>query len=190
MAMRAIWLLCLSTISFSAVADELLWERLKQEANMVVLMRNSESGGNRDGGNMLVWDTSGKCEGESTLTEEGRIHARRIGAVFAKRGIRPVVISSPMCRCTQTAQLAFGQYLTDPDLRQRPASDSIGSEAFRTRARELLKQHQGGTPIVFVNHRPNIDSLTMELLSIGELLVGGISEDGEVEVFGKIRVDP
>jgi len=30
----------------------------------------------------------------------------------------------------------------------------------------------------------------MELLSIGELLVGGVSDDGEVEVFGKIRVDP
>jgi len=188
--MRAIWLLCLSTITFSAVADELLWERLRQEANMVVLMRNSESGGNRDGANMLVWDASGRCEGESALTVEGKAHARAIGSSFAKRGIRPKVISSPMCRCTQTAQLAFGHYLTDPDLRQRPASDSVGLAAFQARARELLKQHRGEAPIVFVNHRPNIDLLTMELLKIGDLLIGGISEDGEVEVFGTIRVDP
>lgn len=139
---------------------------------------------------MLVWDASGRCEGESTLTVEGKAHARAIGSSFAKRGIQPKVISSPMCRCTQTAQLAFGQYLTDPDLRQRPASDSAGAAVFQARARELLKQHRGKAPVVFVNHRPNIDLLTMELLRIGELLVGGISDDGEVEVFGTIRIDP
>ena len=188
--MRAIWLLCLSSITFSSVADEWLWEKLGQEANMVVLMRNAESDGNRSGAKMLIWDASGRCEGESTLTAEGKAQAKRIGLLFATRGIRPKVISSPMCRCTETAQLAFGQYLTDPDLRQRPASDSIGQEAFQAKARELLKEHKGEVPIVFVNHRPNIDALTMELLGIGELLVGGISEDGEVEVFGKIRGGP
>ena len=188
--MRVVCLLYLAVLNSSAFADELLWQRLKQESNMVVLVRNSESGGNRDGASMLVWDASGRCEGESTLTVEGKAHARAIGSSFAKRGIQPKVISSPMCRCTQTAQLAFGQYLTDPDLRQRPASDSAGAAVFQARARELLKQHRGKAPVVFVNHRPNIDLLTMELLRIGELLVGGISDDGEVEVFGTIRIDP
>ena len=188
--MRVICLLCLALLASSAVADELLWQRLTRESNMVVLMRNSESGGNRDGAGMLVWDASGSCEGESTLTVEGKAHARAIGSSFAKRGIRPKVISSPMCRCTQTAKLAFGRYLTDPDLRQRPASDSAGLAAFQARARELLKQHRGEVPIVFVNHRPNIDVLTMELLDIGELLVGVISDDGEVEISGTIRIDP
>jgi len=190
MAMRAICSLCLFAIAFSSVADELLWDKLRQEANMVVLMRNTESSGNQDGAGMLVWDASGRCEGESTLTTEGRSQARKIGLSFAKRGIRPMVISSPMCRCTETAQLAFGQYLTDPDLRQRPVSDPTGQETFQGRAEALLKQHRGEVPIVFVNHRPNIDSLTMELLGIGELLVGAISADGEVEVLGRIRVDP
>ena len=80
--------------------------------------------------------------------------------------------------------------MTDPDLRQGSASDPAGLKAFQARARELLRQHRGQTPIVFVNHRPNIDALTMELLGIGDLLVGRISEDGEVEVFGTIQVDP
>jgi broad specificity phosphatase PhoE len=190
MFMRVICSLCLLALAFSSVADDLLWDKLRQEANMVVLMRNTESSGNRDGAGMLVWDASGRCEGESTLTTEGRTQARKIGLSFAKRGIRPKVISSPMCRCTETAQLAFGHYLTDPDLRQRPASDPIGQETFQGRAEELLKQHRGEIPVVFVNHRPNIDALAMELLGTGELLVGAISADGEVEVFGKIRVDP
>jgi hypothetical protein len=42
---------------------------------------------------------------------------------------------------------------------------------------------------VFVNHRPNIDAMTMELIQIGELLVGSITEDGEIEVRGKIRLE-
>lgn len=40
-----------------------------------------------------------------------------------------------------------------------------------------------------MNHRPNIDAMTMELIKIGELLVGSITEDGEIEVLGKILVE-
>jgi phosphohistidine phosphatase SixA len=188
--MRAICVLCLSLVAVSAIADELLWEKLRRDANMIVLMRNSESNGNRDGGNMLAWDASGKCEGESTLTAEGKSQAKRIGVAFAEHGIRPTVISSPMCRCTETAQIAFGKYSTDPDLRQKPTADALGQEMFQARASELLRQNRGNAPIVFVNHRPNIDSLTMELIDIGELLIGSVTEDGEVEVIGKIRVEP
>ena len=50
--------------------------------------------------------------------------------------------------------------------------------------------YRGSAPIVFVNHRPNIDALTMELIEIGELLIGTVTEDGEVELVGKIRVEP
>ena len=132
-----------------------------------------------------AWDASGKCEGESTLTAEGKSQAKRIGVAFAEHGIRPTVISSPMCRCTETAQIAFGKYSTDPDLRQKPTADALGQEMFQARASELLRQNRGNAPIVFVNHRPNIDSLTMELIDIGELLIGSVTEDGEVEVIGK-----
>ena len=189
-SMRVIWMLCLTIITSAAVADESLWNTVKQDANVIVLMRNAESAGNRAAGDMLAWDPSGKCLGESTLTAQGRAQARRIGAAFEEHGIAPVVISSPMCRCSETAQIAFGRYHTDPALRQRPVSDTPGQEAFLDRASALLTQYRGDTPVVFVNHRPNIDSLTMELLDIGDLLVGNITDQGEVEVLGRIRVDP
>lgn len=188
--MRVLWMLLLSLIAFTAVANELLWEKLKRDQNMIVLMRNSESSGNRDGSNMLVWDASGKCIGESTLTAEGKAQATRIGAAFAKHGIKPKVISSPMCRCTETAQIAFGQYVTDPDLRQKPAGDIHGQEVFQAKASALLSKYRGNTPIVFVNHRPNIDSLTMELINVGDLLIGSVTGNGEVEVVGRIRIKP
>jgi phosphohistidine phosphatase SixA len=190
MIARVLWMLSLSSIAFTADASELLWEKLKRDPNMIVLMRNSESSGNRDGTNMLAWDASGKCRGESTLTAEGKLQAKGIGAAFAKHGIKPKVISSPMCRCTETAKIAFGAYETDPDLRQKPAGDIHAHEIFQAKASALLSKHRGITPIVFVNHRPNIDSLTMELINIGDLLIGTVTENGEVEVIGRIRVKP
>jgi hypothetical protein len=54
--MRINWLLCLSLFISSVGADESLWRKLKQEPNMIVLMRNAESSGNRDGINLLSWD--------------------------------------------------------------------------------------------------------------------------------------
>lgn len=187
MKMRTTLFIILLSLSSGAAADESLWQKVEQDPNIVIFMRNTESSGNRDGTNMLKWDSSGKCIGESTLTAAGRAQARRVGEVFEKRGIKPLVISSPMCRCKETAQIAFGEFLTAPDLRQRPAVDTSGQEAFKEAASELLTKHRGKSPIVFVNHRPNIDALTMELISIGELLVGTLDEDGEIEVLGKIR---
>lgn len=189
MKMRAAWLIVLLFLSFQSVADELLWRKVQQDANVVVFMRNAESIGNRDGANMLVWDSSGACIGESTLTSEGKAQAKRAGEAFAKRDIKPIVISSPMCRCRETAQIAFGEFLIDPDLRQRAAEDTRGQEAFQAVAADLLVKYRGKSPIVFVNHRPNIDALTMELINIGELLVAEIAEDGEIEVLGKIRLE-
>jgi phosphohistidine phosphatase SixA len=188
--MRGILIFSLLLMAFSAVSDDLLWEKLLQDPNMIVLLRNSESSGNRDGANMLSWDRSGNCRGESTLSLKGKAHAKRIGEAFAKYGVEPMVISSPMCRCSETSQIAFGDYLTDPDLRQTAAGDTQGREMFQAKARALLSKHRGKTPIVFVNHRPNIDSLTMELISIGDLLVGTVAETGDIEVVGKIRVEP
>lgn len=187
--MRIILTIALFLVIFDVFAGEDLWKKLQNDPNMVVMMRNSESAGNKDGSNMLVWDASGKCKGESKLTKKGKAHAKRIGEAFTKRGIKPLAISSPMCRCSETAKLAFGDYLADPDLRQSPSTNTEQQEAFQSKANELLQKHRGKTPIAFVNHRPNIDSLTMEMLKLGEMLVGTVDEGGEVEILGKIRVE-
>lgn len=157
---------------------------------MIVLMRNAESAGNRDGGNMLAWDPSGRCVGESTLTAAGKAHAVKIGAAFNAQGIKPTVINSPMCRCRETAQIAFGTFVTDPALRQSAIGDTQSQDAFYATVSDLLAQHRGTAPVVLVNHRPNIDAMTMELIDIGDLLIGRIDETGEVEVLGRIRIDP
>jgi phosphohistidine phosphatase SixA len=94
-----------------------------------------------------------------------------------------------MCRCKETAEIAFGAFETNSHLRQMLPENTQALEAFLTVAGSMLAEHRGKTPIVFVNHRPNIDALTMELLNIGELLVGVITEDGEIESLGKISLN-
>ena len=49
------------------------------------------------------------CSSQRNLTDEGRAEARRLGTAFRERGI-PVqrLLSSPWCRCLETARLAFG----------------------------------------------------------------------------------
>ncbi|HEY0879393.1 MAG TPA: phosphoglycerate mutase family protein [Zeimonas sp.] len=168
-------------------AGDTLWERLKNDENLVVLMRHTES----TGGHPLAWDESGGCRGELVLTGKGKAHARRIGEAFASRGIVPVVISSPMCRCLQTAREAFGSPpRSDPNLREVASADAARAQAYEAKALSLIASHRGKAPIVFVSHRPNIDQLTMELIADGELLVGKANESGEIEVLGKIVVEP
>ena len=57
------------------------------------------------------------CARQSQLSDEGREEARRLGAAFRRLGI-PVgsVFSSQYCRCTDTAEFAFGRFITDPGL--------------------------------------------------------------------------
>ena len=185
--MRITIFLLINVLALHAWANDSLWEKLKTEANLVVLMRHTQSAG----GNPLAWDESGNCKGESMLTVEGKAHARKLGEAFAKHGIKPTVISSPMCRCRDTARIAFGEtFVTDAALREVASADSERTNAFERKAQSLIATRRGSSPVVFVSHRPNIDLLSLELIGEGELLVGRANAKGEFDVLGKIQVQP
>lgn len=73
-------------------------------------------------------------------------------------------------------------------LREIASADAERTKAFESSARSLIASKRGMAPVVFVSHRPNIDQLTMELIDDGELLVGRINENGEIDVLGKITL--
>ena len=185
--MRIAMFVLLNVLAMHVGADEFLWEKLRTEPNLVVLMRHTQPAG----GNPLTWDESGSCKGESMLTAEGKAHARKIGEAFANHGIKPSVVSSPMCRCRDTARIAFGEaLLTDAALREIATADRERTSAFERKAQSLIASHRGSSPVVFVSHRPNIDLLSLELIGEGELLVARANENGELTVLGKIQVQP
>jgi phosphohistidine phosphatase SixA len=182
--MRALAMLVFLGVPWAACADEALWARIKAEPNIVVLTRNMQSAG----GTPRLWDETGGCQGEARLTPKGRADARKLGELFSARSISPFVMSSPLCRCRETATIAFGEALMDPGLREVATADTAGLRAFDQKATSLLLKHRGGTPIVFVSHRPNIEFLALEIIDEGDLLVGKVSDSGEVQVLGKMKL--
>src|SRR5258707_14095039 len=90
----------------AAAADEETWALLK-EGGLVVLMRHTiTTRGVGDPPGMKVDD----CATQRNLTDEGRHHAKAIGEAWRAHGLQPDrVVSSPMCRCLETARLAFGR---------------------------------------------------------------------------------
>ena len=88
-----------------AAADEALWELLRGGGQVVLIRHAVTTPG--------VGDPPGfrlnECATQRNLTDAGREDARRVGATFRARSI-PVgrVLSSPWCRCLETARLAFG----------------------------------------------------------------------------------
>ena len=171
-----------------AGADEPLWIKLRSEPNLVVFLRHTHS----TGGNPLTWDETGGCRGEVVLSAKGKAHAKKIGDAFVQHGVKPSrLISSPMCRCRETARIAFGSnYVTDAALRGIASADSERTAAYEKTAASLIVKHLGNAPVVFVSHRPNINLLTMELIAEGDLLIGRANQQGEIDVVGKIRIEP
>ena len=67
------------------------------------------------------------CRTQRNLDDEGRGQARRIGQWFKARGLAPrEVWSSPWCRCTDTATLAFGGARGEPALGS-PRGDGVSA---------------------------------------------------------------
>ncbi len=88
-----------------AHADEALWALLKQGGQVVLIRHALTDPGVGDPPGFSIDD----CRTQRNLSETGRAEARRLGAVLRERGI-PVerVLSSPWCRCLETARLVFG----------------------------------------------------------------------------------
>ena len=77
-----------------------------REGGVVIAFRHARAPGTFDPPGFRLGD----CRTQRNLDDEGRAQARRIGAWFDARGLKPARLrSSPWCRCLETATLAFGR---------------------------------------------------------------------------------
>ena len=186
--MRSIrWLavIALGAWTASAVhATDALWEGLRAPGSVVVL-RHSYAPGSFDPPDARLDD----CSTQRNLDENGRAQAGRIGDAFRQHGIAVgTVLSSPRCRCLDTARLAFGQAqswgvlqgaLRDRDLRQRLVAE----------IRKVIATHRDGPPLVLVTHGSVVSDLTGLNVPMGAFVVLRRAADGSHAVLGQLHVE-
>jgi len=157
---RAVLLVALLALGAAARAeaagDEALWTLLKGGGQVVLIRHAITTPGVGDPPGMRLED----CGTQRNLTDAGRAHARRVGEAFRTRKI-PVdrVMSSPWCRCLETARLAFG-----PPEVWTALSNLFDREQNRTEQVGQMQAFIGGLRrsgnVVLVSHGSTISALT------------------------------
>lgn len=137
---------------------------------------------------------SERCETQRNLNDNGRAQAREIGAQFRRLGI-PVgkVLSSRFCRCTETAQLAFGrhepaQVLTG--VRRGPEHEEARRAASAGLRALLATAPPAGENTVLVSHGFNlIDLEGLYLSTQGEAAVYRPDGRGGYRLLARVLPD-
>ena len=151
----------------------------------VVVVRHSYAPGSFDPPDARLDD----CSTQRNLDDNGRAQARRIGEAFRQHGIAVGrVLSSPRCRCLDTARLAFGRAeswnvlqgaLKDPELRRRLVGE----------IRKAIAAHRDGPPLVLVTHGSVVSDLSGLDIRMGAFVVLRRAPDGSYTVPGQLYVE-
>ena len=176
-------LLALLLTPSPALADETVWSLLKKGGQIVLMRHAVTTPGVGDPPGFRLDD----CSTQRNLTDDGRSDAKRVGAAFRARGIViESVLSSPWCRCVETANLAFGRaevstalsnLFTHPENRDRQVREM----------RELMNAPQRGNRVL-VSHGATISALTGVSLDTAEMLVVTPQPRGGFVINGRLSV--
>ena len=129
----------------------------------------------------------GECSTQRNLTDEGRSHARAIGEAWRAHGVQPGrVMSSPMCRCLETARLAFGRVDESQPVTHAGLEPDAARQVREMRALATTKHR--GSIIVLVSHGTTIAAVTGIAPQPGEMLIVRPQGDGQFELKGRLLV--
>lgn len=175
-------ILCAPSVSGAQTGS--VWDALR-EPGAVLVVRHSYAPGAFDPPGARLDD----CATQRNLDEGGRAQAARIGEAFRRNAITVgKVLSSPRCRCMDTARLAFGRAeswdvlqgaLNDPDLRRRRLAET----------KKAVDAHRDGAPLVLVTHGSVVSDLTGLDIKMGAFVVLRRAPDGTRTVAGQLYVE-
>jgi broad specificity phosphatase PhoE len=141
--------LLLAIVPLAAQADEALWKLLQQGGQVLFIRHAATTPGVGDPEGFRLED----CKTQRLLSEEGRAQAKRLGETLGKRRV-PIgqVVSSPWCRCIDTAELAFGRV----DERWGALGNLFGrsqaAQAQVTDMRRRIGAYRGKSNLVLISH--------------------------------------
>ena len=168
----------------AAQADEALWHRLKQGGQVVLIRHALTEPGVGDPPGFVITD----CGTQRNLSEAGRAEAQRLGAAFQARAI-PVarVLTSPWCRCIDTAKIAFGAAQRHPalgNLFELPQNRERQMAAFR----ELIAKAPKVGNLILVTHGSTTMAFTGVSPATAEMVVLSPGAGGQFELAGRIAL--
>lgn len=168
----------------AATAGEDPWALLAAGGRVVLLRHTATTPEVGDPPGMRLDD----CRTQRNLTEEGRRHARQIGEAFRARGVAiSRVLSSPWCRCLETARLAFGGAEISPALGNlfgRPENREGQVREMQAIAGEPIRRGN----LVLVSHGSTIRALTGVSPEMGEMVVVTPRGKGRFEIAARLSV--
>jgi len=180
---RALLAAVLLAVAGAAAADEALWQELRNGRGFVLLMRHAttDPGAGDPPGFRLE-----ECPTQRNLSPAGREEARRLGESLARRGVKvDRVVSSPWCRCQDTARLAFG--------RVDETSPALGNlfgrgDASERQVREMRAKLRalGDANVAWVTHGSTIQALVGVAPAQAEVVVVRVRPDGVPQVRGRL----
>src|SRR5687767_492159 len=168
----------------AAPASEQAWALLKAGGQVVLLRHAITTPGVCDPPGMLLDD----CATQRNLTEEGRRHARQVGEAFrTHRIVVERVLTSPWCRCIETARLAFGA----PEVWE-PLGNLYGRPEQSPRQVREMQRLVGERPrrgnLVLVSHGSTISALTGVSVDTAEMVIVTPNGSGQFAVGGRLTV--
>jgi len=98
------------------------------------------------------------CQGQRNLSEQGRKQMTQVGKSIRALNI-PIgeVISSPYCRCKDSARLAFGEFKIETNLQFSISKDKEESKQLGEQLHAMMMNADPGAKnIVFVGHTANL----------------------------------
>ena len=148
-ARRAAAAILLLGVPFAALADDALWKLLREGGQVLVIRHATTTPGVGDPPGFRLED----CSTQRNLSDEGRAEARRLGDALRARAV-PIgeILSSPWCRCHDTARLAFGREATTWPALSNLFGRREAAEAQVREMRARIGAYRGKDNLVLVSH--------------------------------------
>lgn len=170
--------LCALWVAGVGQASELA-DKLKQPG-YALLMRHALAPGIGDPPGFTVAD----CASQRNLSADGRAQAARIGQWLRQQGVTGAqVLTSPWCRCTETAQLlGLADAAVEPALASffdEPGRASEFTQRLQLRL-ALASQTKGDHALVLVTHHVNILAYVGENVGSGDMVLVQFDAQGKL----------
>jgi len=187
---RVLGLLALVAVAIFAVpgegvADPKVWALLERGGQVVLIRHAITTPGVGDPPGMRLDD----CATQRNLSAKGRADAERIGARLKAEGIAfEKIISSPWCRCVDTATLLqLGPVSSEPTF-SNVVVLTDQRQSLTSGARTVIEQWTGSGNLLAVTHGANIAALTGIQPASGEIVVVKKGSGG-IEAVGRLLID-